>query len=120
MLLKSQKKKISKNGRGKMSCRNKKCQMQIPIHTHVCKNCGFVNAKKSKADIYDWPLIRKVFEDPAKLGELKKEQLNLIKDYLMNSAFQVSFCCKQRLMKESHLPGERNRFAQCVQTPQNE
>lgn len=85
------KKKISKTVRGKMLCKNSKCQTQIPIHTNICKHCGFVNKKKSKINDFDTSLIEQLYSDHSKIDQLTKNQTNFVKEYFIRSLFEVSF-----------------------------
>lgn len=39
---------VRKCRRGKKLCANPKCQVQIPIHTLVCKFCGYINSTKKR------------------------------------------------------------------------
>lgn len=87
----SSKKKIIKNVRGKMLCKNPKCQVQIPIHTSVCKTCGFVNKKKSKIINQDLDIIKQINDDPSQIEKLSKSQFIAAKEFYSRALFEVSF-----------------------------
>jgi hypothetical protein len=84
-------KKLKKCLRGQKLCKNEKCQNPIPIHTHVCKKCGFINEMKKKTGSEDQSIIEQVFADEFKIEKVNRKTFLKIRDQFLKRIFEVSF-----------------------------
>lgn len=80
--------------RGQKLCRNPSCQLPMPIHSAVCKQCGFLNSKRKQTDKEDSNIIEAFAESSAKADVYNKKNVNKLKNYLHKRIYEVSivFC----------------------------
>lgn len=83
-------KRLKKCQRGQKLCRNEKCQNPIPIHTHVCKKCGFINEMKKKISSEDQTVMKQVFAEDFQLDKVNRKTFLKIRDQFLKRIFEVS------------------------------
>lgn len=76
--------------RGQKLCRNSSCQLPMPIHSAVCKQCGFLNSKRKKTEKEDSNIMETFIENSSKSDVYNKKNLNKLKNYLQKRIYEVS------------------------------
>lgn len=62
----------------------------MPIHSAVCKTCGFLNSKRKQTDKEDSNIIEAFREVSAKTDAYNKKSVNKLKNYLQKRVYEVS------------------------------
>ena len=62
----------------------------MPIHSAVCKQCGFLNSKRKQTDREDSNIIEAFAEESSKTDVYNKKNVNKLKNYLQKRIYEVS------------------------------
>lgn len=83
-------KPVRKCKRGQKLCRNAACQLPMPIHSAVCKTCGYLNSKRKQTDKEDSNIIETFKDVSTKADFVNKKNVNKLKNYLQKRIYEVS------------------------------
>lgn len=83
-------KTIHKCKRGQKLCGNSECRIPMPIHTGICKICGFINAKRANTKKDNTMILNYFFSGPVKTEAFNKKNINKLRNFLKSKIFEVS------------------------------
>lgn len=86
----SKAKPIRKCKRGQKLCRNASCEVPMPIHSAVCRECGFLNAKRKQTDREDSGIISTFNDATSKTDVYNKKNVGRLRNYLQKRIYEVS------------------------------
>ena len=62
----------------------------MPIHTGICKTCGFINAKRANTKKDNAMILNYFFSGPIKNEAFNKKNINKLRNFLKSEIFEVS------------------------------